>query len=105
MPIVGFFYRRESNTQTSAVAVLQVQSGEVWGKTPRWGFEPTVQAYAGRLLAVDRGIEFTTETMPHPDGSPLEARWYLTQTPGVVLRKSGGEEFACIYANVENHQP
>lgn len=105
MPIVGFFFRLESPTQTTETAKLQEKSQEVWGRTPRWGFEPTVQAYAGRLLANRRGIEFTTETMPHPNGSPLEARWYLTRTPGVVLRQHKGEDFACIYATVENHQP
>ena len=73
--------------------------------------EPTVKAYAGTLkidpmtLQKERGIEFTTETAPHPDGSPFEARWYLNHTPGVLRRYQDGEEFACIVATVKNFQP
>jgi hypothetical protein len=66
--------------------------------------EPTVQAYIGPLKS-RRGIEFITEIAPHPNASPFEARWYLTQTPGVLLRQKGGEDFACILANVKNMQP
>lgn len=105
MPIVGHFFRLESSTQTAHVAVLQERSGEVWGKTPQGGMEPTVQAYAGRLRAGVRGIEFTTETMPHPNGSPFEARWYLSKTPGVVPRHKNGVDYACVYADVDNYQP
>jgi hypothetical protein len=104
MAIFGIFFRLESPTQTPAIAVLQALSGEIWGKTPRYGIEPTVQAYAGRLTA-RRGIEFTTEIEPHPIGSPFEARWYLTRTPGVELRRNDEEDYACIKAAVDNHQP
>jgi hypothetical protein len=52
-----------------------------------------------------RGIEFITETAPHPNASPFEARWYLTRTPGVLLRQKSGEDFACILASVKNMQP
>jgi hypothetical protein len=52
-----------------------------------------------------RGIEFTTDTAPHPDASPFEARWYLSKTPGVLPRHKDGEDFACILANVKNMQP
>jgi hypothetical protein len=104
MAIFGIFYRLESSTQTPADAVLQERSGEIWGKTPRYGFEPAVKAYAGRLVR-RRGIEFTTEIAPHPTGSPLEAYWYLTRTPGVELRQKDGEDYACIKAVVDNLQP
>ena len=63
--------------------------------------EPTVQAYAGSLSQAERGIEFTTATPPHPNGSPFEARWYLRRTPGVVRRWDGVDEFACVLANVK----
>ena len=66
--------------------------------------EPTVQAYAGPLVNL-RGIEFTTDTELHPNGSPFEARWYLHRTPGVQLRCHEGEDFACILAVVKNCQP
>lgn len=104
MPSVGPFNRRETRWQTPAVAVKQVKSGEVWGRTPKFGLEPAVQAYTGKLPG-SRGIEFTTEIEPHPNGSPFEVRWYLTMTPGVLERCEGGETFACITADVTNLQP
>lgn len=100
----GVFNRRENkNTQPKSLAPIQVASGEVWGRTPRGGLEPTVQAYVGNLRN-SSGIEFTTQIDPHPNSSPLEARWYLSKTPGVERRCKDGEEFACIKANVVNHQ-
>jgi hypothetical protein len=101
----GLFNRRENpKTQPKSLAQKQVASGEIWGSTPLGGFEPTVQAYAGQLNG-SRGIEFTTLVAPHPNGSPFEARWYLTATPGVQHRKQGGKDFACIAAAVTNLQP
>jgi hypothetical protein len=105
VPIVGHFSRRETRTQTRADAIAQVRSGEIWGRTPKDGIEPAVQAYVGPLRGGARGIEFTTETAPHPNWSPFEVRWYLTLTPGVQRRWHNGEEFACILANVTNLQP
>ncbi len=102
---IGPFNRRETpETQTPAIALKQVASGEIWGRTPKnGGLGPTVQAYTG-LLPNQRGIEFTTEITPHPNGSPFEARWYLHHTAGVQRRYEGGEEFACIAAVVKNLQ-
>jgi hypothetical protein len=100
----GIFFRLESPTQTPAIAVLQVRSGEIWGKTPRYGFEPVVQAYAGSLTG-RRGIEFTTQIKPHPNSAPHHAYWYLTRTPGVELRRKNCEDYASIKAVVDNHQP
>jgi hypothetical protein len=67
--------------------------------------EPTVQAYTGTLAVGHRGIEFLTDIAPHPNGTPLEVRWYMTKTPGVCRRYNNGEEFACILATVKNLQP
>jgi hypothetical protein len=101
----GPFNRRETDIQTPALALEQVRSGEIWGLTPKnGGLEPTVQAYAGRLKTGGRGIEFTTDTAPHSNGSPFEARWYLTLTPGVLCSRKNGIDHACILADVENHQ-
>ncbi len=104
MPDLGPFNRRETRWQTPEVAIKQVKSGEVWGRTPKFGMEPTVQAYSG-VLKNCRGIEFTTKIEPHPMSSPFEARWYLTKTPGVLKRCEDGETFACILADVKNSQP
>ncbi len=103
---LGQFNRRENDkTQPKSLASVQVASGEVWGRTPRYGLEPAVQAYTGKLKNNRRGIEFTTLIDPHPDGSPFEVRWYLTATPGVEYRCKDGEDFACIKAVVKNMQP
>ena len=106
VPTNGPFNRRETpNTQTPALALKQVASREIWGRTPKnGGLGPTVQAYAG-LLGNQRGIEFSTEIAPHPNGSPFEVRWYLHHTVGVQRRCKSGEEFACITAVVKNLQP
>ncbi len=101
----GQFNRRESPTQTSATALLQVASGEVWGRTPRNGLGPTVQAYRGKLRNC-RGIDFTTMIDPHQaEASPFEVRWYLNIDAGVEHRYKDGEDFACISAIVTNLQP
>ena len=106
----GPFSRRETpDTQTPADAVEQCRTSEIWGRIPRWSQWPAVQAYGGRLKG-SRGIEFTTDTHPHPNGtldrnSPFELRWYLGLTPDVLKRVKKNEEFACILADVDNHQP
>jgi hypothetical protein len=104
VPSVGPFNRRETRTQTREDAVKQVNSREIWGRTARWSMEPSVKAYPG-VLRNCRGIEFTTPVEPHPFSSPLELRWFLTLTPGVLERRNGSEIFACIPADVKNMQP
>ena len=103
--MAGPFCRWESLTQTRALALVQVHSGEIWGDTPKnGGLEPTVQAYPWPLATGRRGIEFTTDILPHPMSSPFEARWYLTLTPGVLLRQRNGVDYACITAAIDNRQ-
>ena len=105
MTVLGPFRREEATHQTVATAKLQVQSGEIWGLTPQGGMEPTVQAYRGKLASGKRGVEFTTNIPPHPFQSPYEARWYLTQTPGVQKRECNNKVYAAISADVVNLQP
>lgn len=109
MPDFGPFCRWESPTQTTADALLQVASSEIWGGVPFNGLEPTVEAYPGTLIRTQapnlRGIEFTTPIAPYPNSSPLHAKWYLSLTPGVLLRQKSGQDYACITATVDNHQP
>ena len=99
------FHRVETpRFQTPEVALLQEKSGEIWGRTAKWSHTPSVKAYTGLLLN-RRGIEFTTETEPQFDrGSPYEVRWFLNDTPGVLLRCKDGEDFACVVANIDNRQ-
>ena len=100
----GPYHRVETPTQTSAVAVEQASTGEIWGRTPRGGMVPTVQAYPLALPVARRGIEFTTLVDPYPNGCPIEIRWYLGHTSGVQERIRKGEVFAAISANVINRQ-
>jgi hypothetical protein len=101
----GQYNRRESPTQTSAIAFIQTASGEIWGRTPRNGLGPAVQAYRGKLQNC-RGIDFTTVIDPHrAEASPFEVRWYLNIDEGVEHRVKDSEDFACIPAVVRNLQP
>ncbi len=104
MAFKGTFHRRKSPTQTDETALLQVKSAEIWGRTPRGGFVPTVQAYPGPIEPGKLGVDFDTTVDPKPNGSPFEARWYLGETPGVEERWKGDEQFASIAAKVRNHQ-
>lgn len=102
----GTFHRRKSPTQSDSVALKQCVSQEIWGRTPRWGHVPTVEAYAGPIDTETKGVEFDTSVDPEPYGSPFQAKWYLGKTHGVEERKdSAGEQFACITAVVRLHQP
>lgn len=102
----GTFHRRKSPTQSDAVALKQFASREIWGRTPRWGHVPTVEAYAGPIGVGVKGVEFDTTVDPEPYGSPFQAKWYLSITAGVQERTdSAGEQFACITAVVRVHQP
>lgn len=104
--MVGPFHRLESDTQSAQTALLQLASSEIWGKTARGGFTPSVKAYAGDIPAMRRGIVFSTAIDPNPNGSPLEFRWYLGTTAGVLERRGeDDEQFACITANITNRQP
>jgi hypothetical protein len=102
---LALFHRVETKTQTKETARLQEASREIWGRTAKWSFGPSVKAYPGNLPD-RRGIEFTTDIEPNPNSAPNEARWYLNVTAGVVLRQANGEDFACIVAaSVKNMQP
>jgi hypothetical protein len=74
----------------------------VWGKEARGSALLSVKAYIGVLNG--RGIQFTTDILPHPNQSPFEARWYYPITPGVLQRSKNGQEYACIIATITNNQ-
>ena len=69
------FHRIESPTQTIADAARQEATGEVWGRPPRWGFQPKVKAFRGGLPLGLRGIEFETEVAPDSGCPPGLALW------------------------------
>ncbi len=100
------FHRVENpTTQTTEIAKMQEQSREIWGRPARGSGLPSVKAYPG-TLPDRRGIEFTTDIEPKPNGAPNQAQWYLGLTPGVELREHNGEDFACIsVTSFRNAQP
>lgn len=71
----GPFYRKESPTQTVAVAAEQHTNGQIWGRTAPGGLVPQVQAYVGHLPEGVRGIEFYTDIPPDPGGPPRRVSW------------------------------
>jgi hypothetical protein len=92
LPALHEFNRVESPTQTSADAVRQQNSMEIWGLPAQGSIFPCVQAWreAKRPLSRfgPRGIMFDTSVAPtRGTGTPFEARWY-DGTPGVI-RKHG----------------
>lgn len=93
------YHRNEASYQTAEDAELQVASSEIWGRAPKNGLGPTVQAYRDGAIKQKRRLEFTTEVKAGSE-SPFEAWWYLEITPGVEKRERDGEVFACIAVDV-----
>src|SRR5260221_2584658 len=98
------YHRGETSTQTAAVAKLQEQSKEIWGRPAGLSNLPCVQAYKGHLPTGWRGIEFTTPIAPVPSHcTPWEARWYANYCAGVNVNAQG---FAVIpVSTFRNMQP
>ena len=94
-PTEPTYHRIESPTQTVRTAFSQRHSGEVWGRTPRGGHRPVVQAYLGPLPAGRDGIEFTARVPPGPLAPPGHAEW---REPVVPTRWVSGTEYAILGA-------
>jgi hypothetical protein len=78
------FHRLESPTQTSAVALEQERTFEIWGNPSRYSDVPRVKAFVGRLPEGARGVEFHTDVRPDRGLPPGRAEW-TPGRPGVVL--------------------
>jgi hypothetical protein len=84
----GPFHRlRNATTQSDAVALLQQQSQEVWGRAARWSSLRSVKAYVGSLPINAEGIEFMTFVAPS-HGYPHNVFWY-EGTQGVTVNSQG----------------
>lgn len=90
----GMFHRNEATYQTVKDAELQMASQEMWGRTPKNGFDLAVQAFKADGIKQARRIEFSTDIEPKAE-TPYEAWWYRNDT-GVEVRQKEGEEYACI---------
>jgi hypothetical protein len=83
-----------------STAKKQIGPQEIWGKRPRYGYEPTVQAYIGSLPAGEMGVEFFASEEPSTYIGDVEARWYLSQLSPKSARYSKKEECAAIDVKV-----
>jgi|JI10StandDraft_1071094.scaffolds.fasta_scaffold130138_5 hypothetical protein len=97
----GVFHRNEATYQTKETAAIQVETQEIWGRTPANGYKPTVQAYCALAAKQARRIEFSTDVKPGAI-SPFEAWWYLEED-GVEHRHHNGEDFACISVEISKN--
>ena len=87
------YHRLASPTQTAVVAQQQRASQEIWGKVPRGGCDPVVEAYSGPLRPGQDGIEFTVALPPDPGSAPGRPEW---RPPNVPRRWHGGMEYAVL---------
>jgi len=69
--VYGPFHRRLApGVQDAATVVLQVLSGEIWGRPASWGGSPAVKAHRGALPAGIAGIEFWAFQAPDTPWGP-----------------------------------
>jgi hypothetical protein len=92
--LYGPFHRRASTTQTAQTTKKQLLSGEIWGKPPRWGLGPAVQAFAGPLDVEEKGIEFWSFQPPDNIFGPIN-HW---STEGQYVRIDMSTETARLSA-------
>ena len=94
-------YHRTGNerTQTDEVAFRVAETGELWGRAPRYAERPAVQAWAGPL-GQRWGFEFTTAVPPDAAGVPGKPEWRGPR-PGVWVEVGAdGIEYAKIEVRV-----
>lgn len=81
----GPFHRLTSSLDEVRIIL---QTGEIWGATPRNIFQsdiPKVKAYVGPLPSGTTGIEFETEIAPDAGHVPGKPTWSATpERPGVT---------------------
>jgi hypothetical protein len=103
----GPFHRLRSTTQSIGVDREQIDTGMLWGTTPRGGKGPTAQAYFGPLPTGQSAIEFATSVKPHhvnlPNGHG--ANWYFDDTAFVGKIRNTETDYAVITIIVTRHVP
>jgi hypothetical protein len=87
------YHRYETPTQPVTAAYEQRRTSEIWGRIPRWGSEPVVEAYTGPLPDGQDGIEFTVPLPPEPLAPPGLALW---RPPRVRKRVVADTEYAVL---------
>jgi hypothetical protein len=104
----GPFHRlRNPTTQTTSTDQKLIDSGMLWGTTPRGGKGPTAQAYFGPLPPGSSGIEFVTPVRPHQANLPNGhgANWYFDDTAFTGKIVQNNTDYAIITIIVTNQVP
>ncbi|MFE9904903.1 RHS repeat domain-containing protein [Streptomyces achromogenes] len=98
--LYGPFHRLASPTQSLEDGRAIVESGELWGRTPRWGGNATAQAHRGPLPehAKPGSLEFYTTVKPKPQDRtpPGYVSWEADVEEGVNSFSKDGDEWASI---------
>jgi hypothetical protein len=98
--LYGPFHRLASPTQTLEHGRVIAESGELWGRTPRWGGNATAQAHRGPIPkdAKPGSLEFYTTVKPKPQDRtpPGYVSWETGVEEGVNFFIKDGEEWASI---------
>jgi len=96
--IYGPFHRLlAEDVQDAATVMKQLLSGEVWGKTARFGLVPAVKAYRGGLPEGMAGIEFWT--FEEPD-RPVGPRHHWTEDGENVTVEEDFAKLSVVFARV-----
>ncbi|MEU3208087.1 RHS repeat-associated core domain-containing protein [Streptomyces cyaneofuscatus] len=98
--LYGPFHRLASPTQKLEHSRAIVESGELWGRTPRWGGNATAQAHRGPLPddAKPGSLEFYTSVKPKPQNRTPQgyASWESEVEKGVRSFTKDGDDWASI---------
>ena len=99
------YHRKKSDSQTAAVARLQIETQEIWGGPCRnfmYSDIPKVKAYLNKLpmqkdrVTQERGIEFTTKAEPDR-GLPRGLILWSGNREGVITE----DEYAKIKVEIK----
>ncbi|MBT2450453.1 RHS repeat protein [Streptomyces sp. ISL-43] len=97
--LYGPFHRKGSPTQTMKDTQKVLNSGELWGQTPRNATQPAAQAHNGPLPhdAVPGGFEFYTSVKPTGISYMTKyVSWEVGKSPGVREFQIGIVDWAAI---------
>lgn len=97
------YHRKESPSQTKDDAFKERDTGELWGRTSRYGgLEARVEAYDGPLPQGAFGVEFTTEAMPDKGAVPGCPVWSKPPAVDVIGELTPTVKIPIIVLKIKN---